>query len=387
MIYLFFLPFFLMAKPFEGDVAAKSAVLMNANTGVILFEKEAHTPLHPASTTKIATALFVLENKIDLDRMTTVSGESLRLKPLKDRELAPAFWLESDGVAMGLKRGETVSLESLLHGLMLLSGNDAANVIAESVGGSVPKFMDMVNAYLKNIGCHNTHFRNPHGLTHPEHLSTAYDLALMMQKALRLEKFRKLISSLSYSHPKTNKQESSELKQFNPLIKPKSKHYYAKAIGGKTGYTKAAKYNLVAAAEDQGRELIAVVMGCETSADRFEEVKKLFEMAFKEKKEKRRLIDSEHVFAKEIDGAKSTLRAGLAKDLSIEYFPSEEPKCKALLYWDTTTLPIQKGQKVGEVHVQNEQGLFLQKGDLLALDEVKGTFLFRIKNFFRSITK
>jgi len=125
----------LMGKQLDIQIEARSAILMNADTGAVLFEKHARIPTYPASTTKIATALFVLEKEGDLRRMATVSGECLRGRPLKDRD--HPYWLDSDGTMMGLKRGETLSFEMLLHGLMLVSGNDAANVIAESMGGSV----------------------------------------------------------------------------------------------------------------------------------------------------------------------------------------------------------------------------------------------------------
>jgi D-alanyl-D-alanine carboxypeptidase (penicillin-binding protein 5/6) len=280
---------------------------------------------------------------------------------------------------MGLKRGETLSLEALMHGLMLVSGNDAANVIAESVAGSVPKFMEMVNEYLQSIGCQNTQFRNPHGLNHPDHWSTAYDMALIAKRSLQIPKFRKLVSTLTYMKPKTNKQPECELKLNNPLLKAGSRHYYSKAIGIKTGHTSAAQDTLVAAAEHEGRTLIAVVLGCEKPGSRFEDVKRLFEAAFAEQKATRRLIGPENSFTKEMTGSKAPLKAALTKALTIEYFPSEEPKCKAALHWGVESLPIHKGQKVGEVHICDENNRFLQKGDLIALEEVKGTFFFVLK--------
>ncbi len=367
----------LVGKPLTIDVLARSAIVMNADTGAILYEKNAHLPVAPASTTKIATALYVLEKQIPLDRMVTISAESLRGRPLKDRD--HPYWLDSEGTMMGIKRGETLTIESLLHGLMLVSGNDAANAIAESIGGAIPPFMDELNAYLQSIGCHETQFRNPHGLTHPEHYSTAYDMALIARRALGLPSFRKLVATSSYPLPKTNKQPPRELHLTNPLLNPKSRYYYPKAIGIKTGYTAAAQGTLVAAATHQDRTLIAVLLGSEVKGQRFEDAKRLFEAAFAEPKEKRRLIGPESLFAKEIVGAKMPLKAAVAKEVTIEYFPAEEPKCKAALHWNLPPLPIRKGQKVGEVQIQDENGLFLQKGDLVALEEVKGSFFFVLK--------
>ena len=370
----------LIASPLQVEVEAHAAVLMNADTGAILFEKNGHTMAYPASTTKIATALFVLTKEGDLERKATVSGECLRERPLKDRYQFPPHWLDTDGaITMGLKKGEMISLESLLHGLMLISGNDAANVMAESMAGSIPKFMEMLNEYLQSIGCQNTQFRNPHGLHHPDHWSTAYDMALMTKEALQIPKFRKLVSTLAYTKPKTNKQPECELKLGNPLMKPKSPHYYPKAIGVKTGYTSAAQKTLVAAAEHGGRTLIAVVLGCEKSESRFDDVKRLFEAAFSEEKAARRLMGPENVFVKEVPNSQAPCKAALVKPLMITYFPSEEPKCKAALHWDPLHLPIRKGDKVGEVHIQDENNLCLQKGDLIALEDVKGTFFFALR--------
>jgi D-alanyl-D-alanine carboxypeptidase (penicillin-binding protein 5/6) len=365
------------AKPLDFQVNARAAILMNADTGAVLYEKHADVPAYPASTTKIATALYVLDRGLDLNRRVTVSADCLRGRPLHSKE--HPYWLDTDGVTMGLKRGEIVSLEALIHGMMLTSGNDAANVIAESIGGTVPKFIDLLNEYLQGIGCKNTQFRNPHGLHHLEHWSTPYDLALMTKKALQISKFRKIVTTLKYKKPKTNKQSPHEIRMCNRLVKPNSAHYYSKAIGVKTGYHSAGKFCLVAAAEHEGRTLIAVVLGCEKNADRFEEAKRLFEAAFAEEKMTRQLIGPENSFRKEVVGAKNGLNAGVNKPISIAYFPSEEPKCKAALHWNDTSLPIRKGQKVGEVQIYDENQVLLKKEDLVALEEVKGGFLFTLK--------
>lgn len=384
-LILCFLLFIQILKSGQLDVVtrARSAILMNAETGAVLYEKHAHIPAYPASTTKIATVLYVLDNQIDLNQRATVSRECLKGKPVQGKEAVPAHWLESDGSMMGLKLGEVLTLDTLLYGLMLVSGNDAANVLAESVGGTIPQFMDVLNEYLQSIGCKNTQFRNPHGLTHPEHWSTAYDLALMTRKGLAIPKFRQIVSTLTYQKPQTNKQPAAEMQLVNPLMKPNSRHYYPKAIGVKTGYTQAAQYNLVAAAEHEGRTLIAVLLGCEHKEDRFEDAKKLFEAAFAEQKSSRRLLGPENVFTQEIEGAKGPLKATLLKPVSISFFPAEEPQCKAALHWDAPPLPIRKGQKVGEVHILDQNGLFLQKGDLIAVEDVQGTFFSSIKGYLK----
>ncbi len=380
-LIFFFLCLYLasFAKALNVEVRAPAAILINADTGVVLFEKHAHIPAYPASTTKIATALYVLDQGMELTQMTTVSREALRAKPTqKNREVAP-WWHESDGTMMGLKVGERISLEALLHGLMLISGNDAANVIAEMAAGSVPLFMERLNEYLKEIGCKNTQFRNPHGLTDVNHSSTAYDLALITSRALKFPQFRKIVSTLRYEKGETNKQPKGEIKLTNPLLKPASRHYYAKAIGVKTGYTQAAKNTLVAAAEYEGRTLIAVLLGCETREDRYEDAKRLFDTAFAEVKTTRRLMGAEQVFAKEILGSRKNVKASLITPLSISFFPSEEPECKAALHWKVEEVPIHKGQKVGEIHILSMDDRLLEKGDLFALEEMKGSLLYILK--------
>lgn len=380
LFFCFCLSFFAcFGKQLDVEVSATSAVLINSDTGVVLYEKHAHVPAYPASTTKIATTLYILEQEIDLDKTVIVSRESLRPRPPKDWDILPPYWLDSDGVMMGLKAGEALTVDTLLHGLILASANDAANALADDIGGSVPQFMDMMNEYLRELGCKNTQFSNPHGLTHPDHWTTAYDLALMMKRALEIPKFREMCATLTFKRPKTNKQPEGEIEMTNPLVRPKSRYYYPKAIGGKTGYTEAAQYTYVAAAECEGRTLIAALLGCKDRRVRYIDAKKLFDAAFSEKKAKRRLIGPETVFKKEVDGVKLPVKASLVRPLIIEYFPSEEPKCKAALHWDIDQLPIRKGQKIGEVHILAENGRFISKGDLMSREDVKGTILFTLK--------
>lgn len=349
---------------------------MNADTGAVLFEKHAHVPAYPASTTKIGTTLYILNQEVDLDQLAVVSKESIQPRPPKDWDVLPPYWLDSDGIMLGLKVGEALTIDTLLHGLMLYSANDAANVIAENLGGTIPKFMEGLNQFLHDIGCKNTKFSNPHGLTHPEHWTTAYDLAIMTKRALEIPKFRQLITTLVFKRPKTNKQPEGEIAMTNPIVKPQSRYYYPNAIGGKTGYTQAAQYTFVAAAEYEGRTLIAAVLGCKDRTIRYEDTKKLFETAFSEERAKRRLMGPETIFKKQVEGAKLPVKASLVKPITIQYFPSEEPKCKAALHWSIQGLPIRKGEKIGEVHILSDDGRFLDKGDIIAREDVKGTLLF-----------
>jgi D-alanyl-D-alanine carboxypeptidase (penicillin-binding protein 5/6) len=380
-IFFLLFAFSICAKPLEVSVSAASAILMNADSGAILYEKNSRSSAYPASTTKIATALYILETqRLPLEKKVIVSGEALRMRPKSSERDPQPHWLIPEGTKMGLLKGEEVSVEALLHGLMLVSGNDAANTLAEAHSGSVGQFMDEVNAYLRNeVGCVQTQFCNPHGLHWGDHFSTAYDLALVAKRALRHEQFREISTKTKYLCPKTNKRASVEIQNFNPLLKPGGRHYYSKAIGIKTGYTDAAMNNLVAAAEHEGRVLIAVVLGCKERSQRCTDVIRLFEAAFRETKIERELLNKQRIFSHDLEGASEPLRALLADDLKVEYFPSEEPQCKAVIEWEDLELPLKKGQKVGEVHVFDQNQELIQRQDLIAKEDLKATFFFSLK--------
>jgi len=266
------------------DLNAKAAILMDGRTGEILFEENAHQTMYPASTCKIVTALCLLEEKGGcLDEVAVASREAIRaISPCEKKRknyTTPSYWLEQNSSHIGIKAKEELSLDVLLHGLMLQSGNDAANVLAEHVDGSVPRFVERMNRRVHELGCSQTHFTNPHGLHHPEHVSSAYDLALMAREALKNLKFRKVVSTLNYERPKTNLQDATYKPQKNRLVQP-GQYYYPGAIGGKTGGTTDGKCSLVAAAERDGRLLIAVVMGCDPFRETYKDVTQLFDYGF-----------------------------------------------------------------------------------------------------------
>lgn len=360
----------------QVDISAKAAILINADSGVILYEKNAQVPHFPGSTTKIGTALYVLDGKSSaLDKIVTVSAEAVRRKTSKSS--AP-YHLENDGTMMGIVKGEMLTLDSLLHGLLLASGNDAANAIAEGVSSSIPQFMNELNDYLRRIGCTDTQFQNPHGYHDPGHVTTAFDLALMTQKAFQIPAFREIVAKPLHTLPPSNKRPEIKLKQFNSLV-CQGKHYYPKAIGGKTGYHSAAGWCLVSGAVHEGRTLIAVVLGCPQNGNRYSDARALFEAAFAETLETQLLAPIEKIYTKPIPGAKKELRASLTRDLSIFFYPAEKQAVRAFIHWDPPSLPIAKGQKVGEVRVIDQRGILVLKEDLVAKEPVLPTFFFSLK--------
>lgn len=387
-LVLMLLNFFqVAAKPLDIDIQAESAILMNADTGAVLYEKKANEKFYPASVTKIATAAYVLNaTSFSLDQEITAEQDSICSvsEDAKKRSnyTLPSYWLVPGASHIGIKKGEILSMRDLLYGMMLASGDDASNVIAHHVAGSVPDFMDQLNAYLLSIGCKQTHFNNPHGLYHPKHQTTAFDMAVLTRQALKNPTFLEIVSTPRYTRPKTNKQEPTVLLQTNRLLQ-KGKFYYSKAVGVKTGYIAAAQNTFVAAARDGDRLLIAVLLKVKTRPDMFTESVKLFEAAFNEE------IVTELVLPKgpqnlhlTLKGVRRPIKTYSIDDLSLEYYPAEEPEYKTVLEWDEVALPIKKGQRLGELRLQAPQGDILKSVELFSEEDVTGSWARWISSFF-----
>lgn len=225
----------------EPEVVGEAAVVMDSRNGQVLFEKNSHQRIYPASTTKTLTAIIALENG-RLDDMVSIPNDACNI----------------EGSAIGLQEGEKISLEDLLYALMLNSGNDSAVAIARHVGGSVDGFVQMMNTKSAELGAVNTHFNNPNGLPEPNHYSTAYDMALISRYAMQNPEFRKIVATKIKTIRRNDPKAQTFLDNHNKML-----WRYEGAIGIKTGYTVEARQCLVSAAARQGRELIAVVMKSE----------------------------------------------------------------------------------------------------------------------------
>jgi D-alanyl-D-alanine carboxypeptidase (penicillin-binding protein 5/6) len=377
----------LQAGNLKVEVSAKAAILLNAETGAILYEKNAYLSLYPASITKIATALYALEKKGHAlsDKVVASSDAVSAVSPQVKRAATsrhPAYRLEFGGSSMGLKVGEEFPLGMLFYGLMLSSGNDAANAIAEYVSGSVGQFVQELNAYIRSKGCTGTTFVAPHGLHHVDHKTTAYDMAILTREALRIPFFRTVVRTVSCPRPASNQQPESTLQQHNALVKPNSPFYYPKAIGVKTGYTAAAGYTLVAAAEDPQRKLIAVLLGCEKLDQRYRDAIALFDAAYNEPRAERTLFSRNFdSFTAQICGGKKMLQAALLEDLVVQYYPSEGEEMLSKVVWEDMVLPIRKDARVGEVRVFSKDGRILARSPLFATNDVhpKISYLARVQ--------
>ncbi|MGO5023934.1 D-alanyl-D-alanine carboxypeptidase family protein [Lawsonibacter sp. LCP25S3_G6] len=252
LLSLFALP--AAAEETDLNLFCTHAILMDANYNEILYEDSAYEKAYPASLTKVLTALLVIEaieeGTISADTMVT-AGDTTNQGMVAGASTA------------NIKVGETLSVEELLYCLLLPSANEAANILAVAVDGSIETFVEHMNRRASELGCKGTHFTNPNGLHEDDHYTTAYDLALMMSKALEYDLFRTIIGSVSHTVPATNLSEERVIYNTNGLISNwyYSGYVYDKCIGGKTGTTDQAGRCLVAAAEDGETLLVSVILG------------------------------------------------------------------------------------------------------------------------------
>lgn len=368
------------------DVSATSAVLLNSKTGKILYQKNATEPMYPASCTKIAFALYAIKfhqplfNKRLITSRNAVKSMSETQKSKDNFSQVPSYVLENDASHMGLKVGEEMNFQHLLEATMVVSADDASNVLAEVMGnGSIEKCVDDVNRYMASLGLHSTRFTNPHGLHHPDHKTTALDLARLAQEAMKEPLFRNMASMPRFLRPKTNKHGPIHLQSTNRLLVKGTSSHYAPAIGIKTGYHRRAGHCLVAAAEQNDRSLIAVVLKSASREDRFRDTKKLFEAAFEEKKISKTFLHSgQQPFTRKITGASLPLNTYTTETIALSYYPSEEPQTRCQLVWHELEAPIKKDAPVGELHFLAD-GRLVKKTTLFAATGIDETFMHGLK--------
>ncbi len=248
----------------QPEILSQGAVLLDASSGKILFEKNGDTRFYPASITKLMTALLVAE-RCSLDETVTFSKTATTN-------------LESGAVTLGLVEGDQLSVKDCLYGLLLKSANEVANGLAEHVSGSVEAFASLMNQRARELGCTGTNFVNPNGLNNSNHYTTARDMAFIAKAAFDNEIVRQVASTLTYQIPATKNAAARTVTMGHKMINPADSRYYEGVIGGKTGYTSLAGNTLVTCAEKNGKRLIAVIM--KSSSSHYADTKALLDYGF-----------------------------------------------------------------------------------------------------------
>ena len=260
---------------YDGELSAKSAFVMDADSSIVLYTKNANEKLFPASLTKIMTAIVVLDKSNgNYDDLVTFSYNAVT----RD--------IDQNSVTIGASAGDQLSVKDCLYSLLLPSANDAANALAEHFAGSINDFALLMNEKAENLGLTNTHFVNPSGLHDDNQYTTASDMAMILQCALSYPFFSQISSTVSYRHAPIRKYKNPEnsnnqVLNTTSILVPGSGYYYNGITAGKTGHTSNAGYNLAASARKEGMNLITVVMGCTNDKIRYQETKLLFDYHFK----------------------------------------------------------------------------------------------------------
>ncbi len=326
----------------ELSIKAKAALMVEVNTGKVIYDNNAEEQNYPASVTKILTAIIVLEN-CKLDDTATVSSNALSNIP-------------SAYVVAPLYVGEKMKIEDLLYALLLKSSNDAAYVLAEHVGGSVEGFSDMMNKKAEEIGCKNSHFVNPNGIHNSNHYTTAYDMYLISKYAMQNEEFVKIVSTYQYTLPATNKYTKSDrvMTNTNSFVNPKSGYYDNDVKGIKTGTTDEAGNCLITDTVKDGFDVITVVLGADTKESKFAETSKMMEYMFNnytltEIHKKGDIIKNIEV-AKATDDTKK-LNLSISDDITVLNNVSIDAKEiePQIVLNENITAPISKGQELGTI--------------------------------------
>lgn len=322
-----------------NNLTARGAVVIDSQTGHILFGHNPMMKLPMASTTKIMTALIAIERG-DLDKRFEISKDAVGIE-------GSSIWLEE---------GEMLSLRELLYGLMLRSGNDAASAIAIAVAGSEKKFVEIMNGRAQDLGALNTNFMNPHGLHHEQHYTTPYDLALITREALKSDIFRKIITTRNVTIPWDGKEWNRAIVNKNRLLDS-----YTGADGVKTGYTRKSRSCLVSSATRNGNQIISVVLGSSNSTAMWNESKILLDYGFNNYNFERLLKKQQMLKRVNIQGAHiNHLDITLNEDIVIPIIKGNDKEVTTVIELpDFLKAPIVEGQNLGSIKVlRNNEEIF-----------------------------
>lgn len=373
----------------DPDIQAKAALLVDRDTETVLYAKNEHAELYPASLTKIMTALLTLEavdqGKLALDQELTATASALD-------------GLAADGSTAGIKVGETMTVENYLKCMLIVSANEACDVLAEGVSGSVSAFVDAMNARAAELGCKNTHFVNPNGLHDSQHYTSAWDLYLITREALKYPEFMAVCDMGVAEIPATNLSESRRLRTTNYLLSNwrAAGYLYPDAHGIKTGSTSEAGHCLVSSATRGSRSLISVVLGADrvvgengvADVKSFSETKRLFEWGFAN--------FSTQTVLTELDML-ADVPVALSKIDSVAVHPDREVTLvlpndvgpedleRKLTLEENVQAPVSAGQELGSVELSHNGTVYVSV-PLVALNDVEAskllTFWFNVQGFF-----
>lgn len=356
-IFLFSLLFILInTTVFAMEISAPHAILIDIDSGKMLYEKDAYSPVYPASTTKVLTAILALEN-CNLDDEVTASFKAVNS-------------VYANGTTASIQEGETHTVRDLLYTLLVHSANDAAYILAEHIGGSTESFASMMNARAKELGATSTYFVNPNGLPSTSHKCSAYDMSIFARHAMNtFPIFREIVKTVNYTLPITEEYTKLYLNEYpnatnvtrylttttNHLINPnRSSYYYEYATGIKTGYTDAAANCIVASAEKDGVELIVVIFGASGWNNLRNDCVNLFEYGFSKLKSETLVAGGSIIDTKIIENGpdddnkldvivEDTLKATFSSTDFVEAFsPSIE-------FVDNLKAPITSGDVIGTI--------------------------------------
>ena len=343
------------------DVSAKSAILICADSGCTVWSKNEFEPLAMASTTKIMTALLTLEH-------AAASGN-------KEVEITPEM-VRVEGTSMGLMQGDIVDLEALAKGMLLPSGNDAANAAAIAVAGETEKFISLMNEKARTLGMKDTKFSTPSGLDKDNHHSTAYDMAVLGAYAMENDAFANIVSQKSAKVKFINPSKTVSLKNHNKLLR-----LYQHCIGIKTGFTKLAGRCLVSAAQKDGVKLICVTLNAPNDWD---DHMSLYNYGF-ENTVVKNFDDKSFTSSLKVEGGTcKEVPIGALDDFSVSLKTGQENSVtRQIEIPPSHKAPIEKGQIVGKV-VYSIGDKIIGKNDIVALEDVSEVKKEKL-GFFKSI--
>lgn len=362
LFLIFLLVLILPSNIFALEISSQNAILIEVESGKILYEKNAYEQAYPASTTKILTAILALEN-CELNEKVTASYNAIMSVPY-------------DGTTAAIQVGETWSVEQLVDAMMVCSANEAANMLAEHIGGSIESFASMMNSKAKEIGAKSTNFVNPNGLHDSNHKTTVYDMAMIARYGmLNFPTFRKAASLTSFSLPDTDIYDKGDryFVNTNKMIIESSSYYYKYATGIKTGYTSSSLNCIVSSAEKDGVELIAVIFGAMGAQNRNNDNIALFEYGFEQLKSENFVSAGAIIDTLEVDDAEtdtenlnvvmgSNVTHTIPNDKSItDYIPT--------ININSLKAPINSGDVVGSIEYDIEGVTYTY--DLLAGNSVE----------------